>query len=40
MGTFVVRVGKITRWTDYWDTALPGRMLAGEDVSALVPQMY
>jgi limonene-1,2-epoxide hydrolase len=20
MGTFVVRDGKITRWTDYWDT--------------------
>ena len=40
MGTFVVRGGKITRWTDYWDTALPGKMMAGEDVSALVPQAY
>ena len=40
MGTFVVRNGKITRWTDYWDTALPAKMMAGEDVSALVPQTY
>ncbi len=40
MGTFVVRDGKITRWTDYWDTALPAKMMTGEDVSALVPQSY
>jgi limonene-1,2-epoxide hydrolase len=38
MGTFVVRNGKIARWTDYWDTSLPGKMMAGEDYSALVPQ--
>jgi limonene-1,2-epoxide hydrolase len=38
MGTFVVRGGKIVRWTDYWDTALPGRLLSGEDVSSLLPQ--
>jgi limonene-1,2-epoxide hydrolase len=37
MGTFVLRDGKICRWTDYWDTALPGKMMSGGDVSALVP---
>jgi limonene-1,2-epoxide hydrolase len=40
MGTFVVRGGKIIRWTDYWDTALPAKMMTGEDVGALVPQSY
>jgi limonene-1,2-epoxide hydrolase len=40
MGTFVVAEGKIARWTDYFDTALPGRMISGEDVSALVPATY
>jgi limonene-1,2-epoxide hydrolase len=40
MGTFVVRDGKIHRWTDYWDTALPAKMMTGEDVSALLPQSY
>ena len=40
MGTFVVRAGKITRWTDYWDTTLPAKMMTGEDVSALVPASY
>lgn len=40
MGTFVVRDGKIIRWTDYWDTALPAKMMTGEDVSALVPASY
>lgn len=38
MGTFVVKDGKITRWTDYWDSALIGKMLSGEDYSALVPR--
>jgi limonene-1,2-epoxide hydrolase len=37
MGTFVVRDGKITRWTDYWDTGLIMKMMSGEDCSALVP---
>lgn len=37
MGTFVVRDGKITRWTDYWDTGLPAKMMTGEDVSTLIP---
>jgi limonene-1,2-epoxide hydrolase len=37
MGAFAVRNGKISRWTDYWDSALVAKMLSGEDVSALVP---
>ena len=40
MGTFVLKDGKISRWTDYWDTSLPGKILGGEDVSTLVPQSY
>jgi limonene-1,2-epoxide hydrolase len=40
MGTFVVTDGKISRWTDYWDTALPVKIMTGEDVSALVPASY
>ena len=38
MGTFVVTDGRIVRWTDYFDTALPAKMMTGEDYSALVPQ--
>ena len=38
MGTFVVRDGRIARWTDYWDSGLIGKMMAGEDYTALVPQ--
>ena len=37
MGTFIVWDGKITRWTDYFDTGLIGKMLSGEDYSHLVP---
>jgi limonene-1,2-epoxide hydrolase len=40
MGTFVVHDGKIARWTDYWDTSLPMKMMTGEDVSGLVPSNY
>jgi limonene-1,2-epoxide hydrolase len=40
MGTFVLEDGKISRWTDYWDTALPGKMMSGQDVSSLVPSSY
>jgi limonene-1,2-epoxide hydrolase len=40
MGTFVVDHGLITNWRDYWDTALPTRMRAGEDVTNLVPSAY
>ena len=38
MGAFVVRDGRIVRWTDYWDTALPARMLGGEAYDDLVPR--
>jgi limonene-1,2-epoxide hydrolase len=37
MGTFVVREGKITRWTDYFDTGLLTKMLSDEDYAGLVP---
>lgn len=37
MGTFVISGGRITRWTDYWDTALPAKFRAGEDTDQLVP---
>ena len=40
MGTFVLRDGEIVRWTDYWDTTLPQKMMTGTDVSALVPSDY
>jgi limonene-1,2-epoxide hydrolase len=40
MGAFVVHDGKIARWTDYWDTGLPMKMMTGEDVSGLVPSNY
>ena len=40
MGTFVVRNGKIVRWHDYFDLGLPGKMLSGVDVSALIPLQY
>jgi limonene-1,2-epoxide hydrolase len=40
MGTFVVHDGRIARWTDYWDTGLPVKMMTGEDVSGLVPSEY
>ena len=38
MGTFVVREGRISRCTDYWDSGLIVKMMSGEDYSALVPQ--
>jgi len=40
MGTFVVRDGKITRWTDYWDMGLLQKLMSGEDAAALVPAPY
>jgi limonene-1,2-epoxide hydrolase len=40
MGTFVLKDNKIARWTDYFDTALPAKMMIGEDYSALVPDAY
>jgi len=38
MGMFVVADGKVTRWTDYWDSALLGKMMSGDDYSSLVPR--
>ena len=38
MGTFVVKDGKITRWTDYWDSALIAKMMSGEVDDSLVPR--
>ncbi len=40
MGAFVLNQGQITRWTDYWDTGLPAKMMTGQDVSSLVPSNY
>lgn len=40
MGAFVLSNGKITRWTDYWDTGLPAKMMSGQDVSSLIPADY
>lgn len=37
MGTFVLRDGKIARWSDYWDLALPMKMMTGEDTTGLLP---
>ncbi len=37
MGAFEVRAGKVVSWRDYFDPALVGRMLGGEDVTAVVP---
>jgi limonene-1,2-epoxide hydrolase len=37
MGTFVLKDGRITRWTDYWDTGLPMKMMTGEDTTGLLP---
>ena len=35
-GTFEISNGKIHRWRDYYDSALVGKMLAGQDTSNLV----
>jgi limonene-1,2-epoxide hydrolase len=40
MGTFVLKDNKITRWTDYFDSALPAKMMTGEDYGGLVPDAY
>jgi limonene-1,2-epoxide hydrolase len=37
MGRFEVESGRITRWYDYFDTALVAKMFAGDDVQGLVP---
>jgi limonene-1,2-epoxide hydrolase len=36
MGVFEIRNGKIKNWRDYFDSALVGKMLAGENTSELV----
>jgi len=38
MGTFEVRDGRIVEWRDYFDMGLVGKLMAGEDASALVPR--
>ncbi len=40
MGTFVLRDGKIIRWTDYFDISLPKKLMTGEDVESLIPAKY
>jgi limonene-1,2-epoxide hydrolase len=40
MGAFAITDGKISRWTDYFDTGLVAKMVSGEDYGALVPQTY
>jgi limonene-1,2-epoxide hydrolase len=37
MGTFEIRGGVIAAWRDYFDMGLTGRLMAGEDVGALLP---
>jgi limonene-1,2-epoxide hydrolase len=40
MGAFEVRDGHIVAWRDYFDMALTGRLMAGEDVDrALLPSI-
>ncbi len=40
MGTFVVKDGLISRWTDYFDSALIGKIVGGEDIGGLIPAAY
>ena len=37
MGTFEVTDGRIVQWRDYFDTALVGKLMGGEDVALLLP---
>lgn len=37
MGTFEVTDGRIVQWRDYFDMGLVGKLMSGEDVSALLP---
>jgi limonene-1,2-epoxide hydrolase len=37
MGRFEVHSGQITAWYDYFDSALIGKMFAGESVEDLIP---
>jgi len=38
MGTFEIRDGRIVAWRDYFDMALVGKLMAGEDAGTLLPQ--
>ena len=38
MGTFEVRDGRIVQWRDYFDMGLTGKLMTGEDASAVLPQ--
>jgi limonene-1,2-epoxide hydrolase len=40
MGTFVVDGDRVSRWTDYFDSALIGKILGGEDIEPLIPPSY
>lgn len=40
MGAFVVDGDRIVRWTDYFDSALIGKILGGEDIGPLIPPSY
>ena len=37
MGTFEVTDGRIVQWRDYFDMALVGKLMGGEDVASLLP---
>ena len=37
MGRFEVEDGRITKWIDYFDMALAGKMMGGEDVKDVIP---
>jgi len=38
MGAFEVRDGRILYWRDYFDAGLIGKLMAGDDASALLPR--
>jgi len=38
MGTFEVHDGRIVHWRDYFDMGLTGKLMAGEDVTDLLPR--
>ncbi len=37
MGAFEVTDGRIVQWRDYFDMALVGKLMSGEDVNSLLP---
>jgi limonene-1,2-epoxide hydrolase len=38
MGTFEIRDGRIVAWRDYFDMTLTGKLMSGEDASAVLPR--